>query len=65
MQERYHRVNQNTLELTVTIDDPMIYTRPWISRDRLPLKRLPDNTDVLEMIYSASEAQEYKEAISQ
>ena len=64
VQERYRRVNQNTLELTVTIDDPMVYTKPWISRDRLPLKRLPDNTDVLEMIYSASEAQAYKETIS-
>jgi hypothetical protein len=64
VQERYRRVNQNTLELTVTIDDPTVYTKPWISRDRLPLKRLPDNTDVLEMIYSASEAQAYKDSIS-
>jgi hypothetical protein len=62
--ERYHRVNQNTLELTVTIDDPLVYTRPWLSRDRLPLKRLPAGTDVLEMIYTASDARNYKESIS-
>ena len=64
VQEQYHRVNQNTLELTVTIDDPLIYTKPWISRNRLPLKRLPPETDVLEMIYAASEAQAYKQSIS-
>jgi hypothetical protein len=62
--ERYHRVNQNTLELTVTVDDPLVYTKPWLTRERLPLKRLPDDTDVLEMIYAASEAQDYKESIS-
>jgi hypothetical protein len=62
--ERYRRVNLNTLELTVTIDDPLVYTKPWLSRERLPLKRLPAETDVLEMIYSASEAKEYKESIS-
>jgi hypothetical protein len=62
--ERYHRVNQNTLELTVTVEDPLVYTKPWLTRERLPLKRLPDDTDVLEMIYAASEAQDYKESIS-
>jgi hypothetical protein len=42
VQERYHRTGMNVLELTVTIDDPKVYTRPFQSRDRLPLKRLPD-----------------------
>ncbi len=64
VEERYHRVNLNTVELSVTVDDPLVYTKPWLTRDRLPLKRLPDNTDVLEMIYSASDAQAYKESIS-
>jgi hypothetical protein len=62
--ERYHRVNQNTLELTVTIDDPLVYTKPWLSRERLPLKRLPADTDILEMIYTASDARDYKESIA-
>ena len=64
VQERYRRVSMNTIELTVTIDDPQIYTKPWQSRDRLPLKRLPDNTDFLEQIYAASEVTEYKEDIA-
>lgn len=54
----------NIIELTVTIDDPQVYTKPWLSRDRLPLKRLPDNTDFLEQIYAASEVIGYKQDIA-
>jgi hypothetical protein len=64
VQERYRRVNLNTIELTVTIDDPQVYTKPWLSRDRMPLKRLPDDTDFLEQIYAASEVTTFKEEIS-
>lgn len=61
--ERYHRVNQNTLELTVTIDDPQVYTKPWLIRNRMPLRLLPPGTDLMEMIPSASEAQAYQRAV--
>ena len=64
VEERYQRTSQNSLELTVTIDDPLVYTEPWLSRDGLVLKLLPPGTDVIEMIYAASEAQAYKEFIS-
>jgi hypothetical protein len=63
VEERYHRVNQNTLEVTVTIDDPKTYTRPWMPRDKLPLTLLPADTDLMEMIPSASEAEAYRKAI--
>jgi hypothetical protein len=56
VEERYHRVNQNTLDLTVTIDDPKMYTRPWLGRDKLKLTLLPSSTDFMEMIPSATEA---------
>jgi hypothetical protein len=62
--ERYQRVSQNTMELTVTIDDPEIYTKPWMARNRLPLKLMPAGTDLMEMIPSASEAQAYTKTIS-
>jgi hypothetical protein len=29
--ERYRRVNHNTLEVTLTITDPKIYTAPWVT----------------------------------
>jgi len=64
VQERYHRASANVVELTVTINDPLVYTKPWLSRDRLPLKRLPDDTDFLEQVYAASEVQGFKEDVS-
>jgi hypothetical protein len=35
--ERYKRVNQNQLELDMTIDDPGAYTRPWPSHRNFAL----------------------------
>ena len=64
VQERYTRTSANVIELTVTINDPQVYTKPWTSRDRLPLKRLPDNTDFLEQIYAASEVTGFKEDVA-
>jgi hypothetical protein len=29
VQERYHRADHNDLQLSVTIDDPKMYTKPW------------------------------------
>jgi len=29
--ERYTRMDQRTLEMTVTLDDPRVYTRPWMA----------------------------------
>ena len=62
--ERYRRVNQNTLELSVTIDDPKIYTKPWLVRNRMVMRLLPAGTDLMEMIPSASEAQAYQQVIA-
>jgi hypothetical protein len=64
VEERYHRVAMNIIELTVTIDDPKIYTKAFQSRDRLPLKRLPEGTDFLEQVYAASEITEFKADIA-
>jgi hypothetical protein len=32
--ERYRRLNRDTLELVITVDDPKIYTRPWVSEKK-------------------------------
>jgi hypothetical protein len=62
--ERYRRIDHDTLELTVKIDDPKIYTEPWLARDKLPLKLLPANTDTMEMICAPTEAEEYKKSMA-
>jgi hypothetical protein len=48
------------MELTVTIDDPKAYTAPWTPRNKLRLRLLPPEIDLIEMIPSATEAAEYK-----
>jgi hypothetical protein len=63
VEERYHRVNRDRLELTVTIDDPKIYTKPWVARDKLPFRLMPATTDLMEMIPSASEAAAYRKTM--
>jgi hypothetical protein len=64
VQERYHRVNQRTLELTVTLDDPLVYTKPWMALDKLTINLMPNGTDLMEMIPSASEAAAYRRVIA-
>jgi len=56
VEERYHRVDGNTMELTVVINDPKAYTSSWTARNKLKLTLVPSSTDLMEMIPSASEA---------
>jgi hypothetical protein len=65
VQERYHRVNRDIVELTVRIDDPKTYKEPWLARDKLRLKRMPGNSDIVEMICAPTEAEEYKKTMAE
>lgn len=64
VQEQFHRVDYDTLELTVTIDDPKTYTRPWVAVDKAVLKLQPPTTDIMEMICAPSEAETYKHMVA-
>jgi hypothetical protein len=64
VEERYHRVNQQKMELTVTLDDPEVYTKPWMAVDKLPINLMPNGSDLMEMIPSASEAAAYRRVIA-
>ena len=64
VEERYHRVNQGTMELTVTLEDPVVYTKPWVAIEKLPIRLMPDGSDLMEMIPSASEAAAYRRVIA-
>ena len=61
-EERYKRLDQNTLELTVTIGDPKIYTKPFVAATNR-FKRVPDQQDE-EQLCIPSEAMEYLKAIA-
>lgn len=59
VEERYHRADRDHLEMTITIDDPKMYTKPWVALDRLPLRLQRPGFDIMEMECSPSETAEY------
>jgi hypothetical protein len=59
VEEQYHRVNHDRLELTVTIDDPKMYTKPWIAMNKFPMELEGPRTDVMEMYCSPVEMERY------
>jgi hypothetical protein len=63
VEERFHRVDHDHLEWTVLIDDPKMYTKPWLAMDKFPLKLQPVDFDVREMICSPSDYTEYNQLV--
>ena len=59
VEERFHRVNHDRLELTVIINDPKMYTKPWIAMDKFPMQLEDPHKDVMEMYCSPSEMERY------
>jgi hypothetical protein len=51
------------LELTVTITDPKMYTKPWIALNKLSFKLQSWNFDVTEMLCSPLELAQYNRFI--
>lgn len=63
VQETFHRVDYDNLELTVRIDDPKMYAQPWMALNKFVLHRLPDNFDTEEFFCSVSETAAYNKSI--
>lgn len=61
MTETYHRVDYDTLELSETIDDPKIYSKPWATLDKLRMRLLDSRTDVMEFYCSPVERSRYND----
>src|SRR5579883_847804 len=57
--EILHRVDRDRLEWSVTIDDPKMYTRPWVAMDKFPMKLEDPHTDVMEQYCSPIEMEKY------
>jgi hypothetical protein len=64
VQETFHRVNHDIMELTLTINDPKMYTTPWNALDKFTLRLQPEWFDIREQICSASEAAEYNKTVA-
>jgi hypothetical protein len=68
IEERFHRVDHDHLEWTVTIDDPKMYTKPWLAMDKFPMKLQPPDFDIwgkyqVEMICSPTDVKAYNDSI--
>jgi hypothetical protein len=59
VEERFHRVNHDRLELTVTIDDPKMYATPWIAMNKFPMRLEDPHRDVMEVYCSPMEMERY------
>jgi hypothetical protein len=59
VEERFHRVDHDHMELTVTLDDPKMYTKPWVPLNKFPMKLQSPDYDVVEMICVPSEMEQY------
>jgi hypothetical protein len=57
--ETFHRVDHDNLELSVTIDDPKMYSKPWVAMDKFPMKLEDPHTDVIEHYCSLTEMEQY------
>jgi hypothetical protein len=63
IEERFHRVDHDHLELSLTITDPQMYTKPWVALYKMRFELQPDDFDVREMICSPSEFLEYNKLV--
>jgi hypothetical protein len=68
IEERFHRVNHDLMEWTVTIDDPKMYTKPWVAMNKFPMRLQAPNFDIwgkyqVEMICSPKDIESYNESV--
>jgi hypothetical protein len=59
--ETIHRIDRDHLEWTERIDDPKIYTKPWVTMDKIRMTLADPQTDVVESYCSPMEMQKYYE----
>jgi len=63
--ETFHRVNFNRMELTVVIDDPKMYTKPWTAMNKFPMLLEDPHRDVMEQYCSPIEMEKYNKLFAE
>ena len=61
VEETYHRVDADHVEMSVKITDPKMYTKPWVALDKLSLRLQSASLDIQEMECSPSDQKHYYE----
>jgi hypothetical protein len=59
VEETYHRVDRDNLQLTMKITDPKMYTEPWLALDKFPLHLQRPDFDIPELLCSPTEMAGY------
>jgi hypothetical protein len=62
LEERYHRVDRDTLEVNMTITAPKAYTKPWVSEKKI-FKIAPPKTELQELFCVPSEEQRFNKLV--
>ena len=63
VEETYHRVDHDDMELTMKIIDPKYYSEPWLALNKLGMHLMPGDFDIQELLCSPTEMSEYNEQI--
>jgi len=63
VEERFHRVDHDNMELTVTIIDPKFYAEPWQGLNKFPLHLQPADFDMQEFLCSPIDIEEYNKQV--
>jgi hypothetical protein len=63
VEEIYHRVDELNIELTLTITDPKMYTKPWVALNKFRLGMNSPDFDIREMICAVSQQQLFNELL--
>jgi hypothetical protein len=63
VEERFHRVDHDNMELTVTIYDPKMYAEPWQGLNKFPLHLQPPGFDMEEFLCSPIDIEEYNKQV--
>ncbi len=62
VQERYRRIDRDTLELTMTLTDPKIFTAPWVS-DKKVFRLAPPGRELTELFCVPSQEMEFNRIV--
>jgi hypothetical protein len=63
VEETFHRIDHDNMELTVKVIDPKFYAEPWLGLNKFPLHLQPPNFDMEEFICSPIDFAEYKKQV--